>query len=177
MLLIDEIDKSDIDLPSDLLNILEDGMFVIPELERLPTNLPVSITTSDGGDPVSVEGGRIQCKEFPLVILTSNSERDFSPAFLRRCLRLDIPEPSVTRLGEIVAARLSGDPNIATRAAEMIKQFATDSEKTLLATDQLLNAVFLALQQEPASAKGNEPRAGILQLRDDLRNRLLRKLK
>lgn len=35
VLLIDEIDKSDIDLPNDLLNIFEEGAFEIPELTRL----------------------------------------------------------------------------------------------------------------------------------------------
>ena len=35
MLLIDEIDKSDVDLPNDLLNVLEEGEFRIPELVRI----------------------------------------------------------------------------------------------------------------------------------------------
>src|SRR4051794_41113184 len=36
VLLIDEIDKSDIDLPNDLLNVFEEGTFEVPELSRLP---------------------------------------------------------------------------------------------------------------------------------------------
>src|SRR5262249_15364466 len=40
VLLIDELDKSDIDLPNDLLNVLEEGEFSIPELERIADRLP-----------------------------------------------------------------------------------------------------------------------------------------
>ncbi len=40
VLLIDELDKSDIDLPNDLLNVLEEGEFAIPELERIADRLP-----------------------------------------------------------------------------------------------------------------------------------------
>ena len=39
-LLIDEIDKSDIDLPNDLLDIFEEGEFLIPELQRISQDHP-----------------------------------------------------------------------------------------------------------------------------------------
>jgi len=51
VLLIDEIDKSDIDLPNDLLNIFEEGYFVIEELQRLKKHQEyhtVTVQTSDG---------------------------------------------------------------------------------------------------------------------------------
>ena len=47
VLLIDEIDKSDIDLPNDLLHIFEEGFFEIPELERIKHIQPkVNVRTS-----------------------------------------------------------------------------------------------------------------------------------
>ena len=105
ILIIDEIDKSDIDLPNDLLTIFEEGRFEIPELSRLEKDetkpqkqsgrktskslITVGVRTaySDEAEStytqkkVEIEGGRITCKEFPLVILTSNGERDFPPRF------------------------------------------------------------------------------------------------
>jgi MoxR-like ATPase len=119
VLIIDEIDKSDIDLPNDLLTIFEEGRFEIPELARLekdgddtqnklePIAVKVRTAYIDEAEPstykdrkVTIKGGRIICKEFPLVILTSNGERDFPPAFLRRCLRLNMRDlRSCTFLG------------------------------------------------------------------------------
>jgi len=96
VLLIDEIDKSDIDLPNDLLHVFEEGQFEIPELLRIAEKLPtVKVRTADKAI-VEIHQGRVECKSFPFVILTSNGERDFPPAFLRRCLRLNIQEPSAT---------------------------------------------------------------------------------
>ena len=91
-LLIDEIDKSDIDLPNDLLNVFEEGEFTIPELARL-NQQSVTVMTADDGITAVVQGGRVTCAEFPFVVLTSNSERTFPSAFLRRCVRLEIPRP------------------------------------------------------------------------------------
>lgn len=79
VLLIDELDKSDIDLPNDLLNVLEEGEFAIPELERIADRLPggeADVLDHDG-NKVRIKGGRVQCRAFPFVVLTSNGERDF----------------------------------------------------------------------------------------------------
>jgi hypothetical protein len=46
VLLIDEIDKSDVDLPNDLLNVFEEGGFEIPELSRLPEEVEISCYAS-----------------------------------------------------------------------------------------------------------------------------------
>jgi MoxR-like ATPase len=156
VLLIDEIDKSDIDLPNDLLHIFEEGEFSIPELERIADELPtVDVQTAyrDVEEPtyektVTIAAGRVRCQQFPLVILTSNNERDFPPAFLRRCLRLDIQQPDADRLRQIVATQL--DEELAATAAELIKDFQTkrDNGSGDRATDQLLNAVYLITQQK-----------------------------
>ena len=79
VLLIDELDKSDIDLPNDLLNVFEEGRFEIPELVRLPADQRVvdSVMTADGTDRVTVQDGVVRCDEFPIVVITSNGEREF----------------------------------------------------------------------------------------------------
>lgn len=163
VLLLDEIDKSDLDLPNDLLNVLEEGLFDIPELSRLGEIFQVDIPPSDAGPAIPVTGGRITCQEFPVVLMTSNGERDFPPAFLRRCLRLTIPDPSEEKLTEIVRARLALDPATMLRAASLIREFhgrVRNGES--LATDQLLNAVYLALHQTNIAEQSQEELMNVL---------------
>ncbi|MDX2042530.1 MAG: MoxR family ATPase [Acidobacteriota bacterium] len=141
-LLIDEIDKSDLDLPNDLLHVFEDGEFVIPELERLDSDEPVTVKDFNGAS-VKIHKGRVQCRQFPFVILTSNGEREFPAPFLRRCLRLTMPEPTNdAALLRIVKARIQNDA-ITNLANELIGDFLKLRENRALATDQLLNAVYL----------------------------------
>ncbi|MFL6124096.1 hypothetical protein [Actinophytocola sp.] len=85
-LLVDEIDKSDIDLRSDLLTVFERGEFEIPELARIG-----GLAVADERFPIT--DGKVVCHQFPFVVLTSNGEREFSPAFLRRCVRFRTPDP------------------------------------------------------------------------------------
>jgi MoxR-like ATPase len=63
-LLVDEIDKSDVDLPNDLLNVLDTGHFVIPELRRL-AGRSVSIMDS-AGKGVLVNGDKVDSLSFRL---------------------------------------------------------------------------------------------------------------
>jgi MoxR-like ATPase len=143
VLLIDEIDKSDIDLPNDLLTIFEEGEFMIPELTRLPEDQQeVAIMTADQSYRELVRGGQVRCGEFPVIVLTSNGERDFPPAFLRRCIRLDITPPSYEKLARIVAAHLGDDP--LARSADVVQEFINIRETGgELAADQLLNALYM----------------------------------
>ncbi len=144
VLLIDEIDKSDIDLPNDLLNIFEEGRFEIPELSRLPeTDEDVSVFPSDSQDKVVITKGRVVCDEFPFVVLTSNAERELPAPFLRRCLRLDIKEPSLDKLKLIVKAHFGNDEEKIAEWNELITTFFEMSQSGNLATDQLLNAIYL----------------------------------
>jgi MoxR-like ATPase len=141
VLLVDELDKSDIDLPNDLLSVFEEGRFEIPELVRADADV-VGVRTYDPGVVAPIVGGRVQCSAFPIVVITSNGERDFPPAFLRRCLRLDLPEPSTEQLAAMVAAHFSDET--ASGAASLIASFQQRSaESGGLAVDQLLNAVHL----------------------------------
>ncbi|MGD1225650.1 hypothetical protein AB9Q10_45360, partial [Streptomyces krungchingensis] len=94
---IDEIDKSDLDLPNDLLNILEEGEYEIPELVRAARHTPAAeVMIAGTDDRVPVLRGRVRCRAFPFVVLTSNGEREFPPVFLRRCVRLcgEAPPPA-----------------------------------------------------------------------------------
>jgi MoxR-like ATPase len=151
ILLIDEIDKSDIDLPNDLLHVFEEGRYRIPELERLKQVSPrITVSTAyENQDPLAeIEAGQVQSNAFPFVILTSNGERDFPPPFLRRCLRLDMREPNREELAEIVQRHLT-EAGTLEKAQSLIQDFLQkrDTEGNDLATDQLLNTLYLLLQK------------------------------
>ncbi|GAA1921262.1 AAA family ATPase [Streptantibioticus ferralitis] len=154
VLLIDELDKGDVDLPNDLLAVFEDGSFEIPELARLPREQSeVQVFPDDpDGAPVPVVRGRVCCTQFPVVIITSNGERDFPPAFLRRCVRLDLPDPDEQRLREIVIAHLGEDALDAVDG--LLQDFLARRAPGELATDQLLNAVFLRAGGVDLGAEG-----------------------
>jgi MoxR-like ATPase len=73
VLLIDEIDKAEADLPNGLLETLGNGAFTVPWLD----------------DPVSANEGT----PTPLVVITTNEERELPAAFVRRCLVLNLQLP------------------------------------------------------------------------------------
>lgn len=141
-LLVDEIDKSDVDLPNDLLNVLDTGHFAIPELKRAAARHPVVRIAGRDGEPVAVHGGEITFTEYPFVVMTSNGERDFPAPFLRRCVQCQIPEPGEKELQGIVAAHFAGVP-LDDALREVIAEFVKTRGAVALATDQLLNAVHL----------------------------------
>jgi MoxR-like ATPase len=82
ILLIDEVDKSDYEFESLLLEILSDYQISIPEI------------------------GTVKAKTSPMVFLTSNNTRDISDALKRRCLHLYIPFPSVELEERIIRSRV-----------------------------------------------------------------------
>ena len=97
VLLIDEIDKSDLQLPNELLHLFEEGGYEIPQLRREarhPSASPAEVDTDDPGERAVIRAGRVQCRAFPIVVMTSNKERDFPPAFHRRCIRVEMPSPT-----------------------------------------------------------------------------------
>jgi MoxR-like ATPase len=145
VLLIDEIDKGDIDLPNELLDIFEVGEYGIPELERIADSTPlVRVRPADRGERVTIQDGRVGCREFPFVVMTSNGEREFPPAFLRRCVQLDLAQPDPERLRAIVHAQMG--PEALAAAHDLVADFLERREHGQLATDQLLNAVYLLHQ-------------------------------
>ncbi|MGW0669238.1 AAA family ATPase [Streptomyces sp. NPDC002746] len=143
VLLIDELDKGDVDLPNDLLTVFEDGTYDIPELARLRSTTAEVRFTGPDDERVTVRGGRVTCRVFPVVVITSNGERDFPPAFLRRCVRLDLKQPNEEQLRSIVGMHLG--TAAAQQAERLIEEFLRlrDTQAHDLATDQLLNAVHL----------------------------------
>ncbi|MGC7098413.1 AAA family ATPase [Amycolatopsis lurida] len=144
VLLIDELDKSEADLPNDLLSIFEDGEFSIDELARVRNRQPeVTVHTGDPQRTAVIHDGRVACNAFPIIVMTSNGERDFPPAFLRRCLQLRIENPDHEQLAAIVSSHLV-DENGDYRDV-LIQQFAERSKaEGGLPTDRLLDAVYLA---------------------------------
>jgi MoxR-like ATPase len=143
VLLVDELDKSDLDLPNDLLHVFEEGEFSIPELARIRDRAPaVGVYTDDPDRQATVVGGRVRASAFPFVVITSNGEREFPAAFLRRCLRVRLSTPDEAQLAAMVAAHFR-DAGAAHEA--LVRQFVERSRMgSGLAADQLLNAVYLA---------------------------------
>jgi MoxR-like ATPase len=156
VLLIDEIDKCDIDLTGDLLNVFEDGEFPIPELARMDEH-DAAVMTADADALVTVRKGQVRCLEFPFVVLTSNDDREFPKAFLRRCLRLEIKPPDKAKLLQMARALLdsatgtdpAGRPKLPAVdeviTEDLIEKFdAKRDGGAMLANDQLLNALVMA---------------------------------
>ncbi|WP_225829974.1 MoxR family ATPase [Streptomyces sp. NK08204] len=142
VLLIDELDKSDIDLPNDLLHIFEEGEFRIRELERLGrSRREASIGTADHGAPVVIRDGLVRCAEFPVVVITSNGERAFSPAFRRRCLEVELAPPDEHRLAAMIESHFGPELDASTR--ELVHSFLEQRGTGAIAADQLLNTVHL----------------------------------
>jgi len=145
LLLIDEFDKSDYDLPNDLLYILEAGEFEIPELKRIKERhpeIPVRLHNSDVKYPIV--SGKIACAEFPLIVITSNEERELPAPFLRRCIRLKISPPDKEQLLAITKKHFNNMTETDNEHAnELIKIFEELKKEDSVANDQLLNAVYL----------------------------------
>lgn len=156
-LLIDEIDKGDLDLANDLLNVIEEGVYDIPELRRLAGKREVR----DGfGRTPTIGDGRLECKQFPFVVMTSNAEREFPPPFLRRCIRLTIKPPEdADRLKEIVDSHLSHHLKKTDEDAvrTLIGSFLEHANTQEVATDQLLNAVFLTIGMADGASRTFAP--------------------
>src|SRR5262249_37072143 len=132
------------DLPNDLLGIFEDGEFPIPELERVRDRSPeVTVFTDDPRATTTIAGGRVMCHAFPMIVITSNGEREFPPAFLRRCLQLEMQAPNADQLAKMVANHLL-DPDSKHRQ-RLIDEFLERSEANGgLPADKLFEAVYLA---------------------------------
>jgi MoxR-like ATPase len=103
VVLVDEVDKAPRDFPNDVLNEVEDLSFQLPELGE--------VTVQAHPD------------RRPLIVLTSNSERDLPDAFLRRCVYYHIPFPDPERLERIVALQLQDLPSDSALTREAIELF------------------------------------------------------
>ncbi|MFE6821855.1 AAA family ATPase [Streptomyces sp. NPDC057690] len=143
VLLVDELDKSDIDLPNDLLHVLENGSYDVPELVR-HTAETARVHTSDPGLHAVVRHGRVECREFPVVVITSNGEREFPAAFRRRCLPLEMRPPTRAQLLAMVHNHFRALPTDAEALVDLFtSRIASGGTHSL---DQLLNAVQLTTE-------------------------------
>ncbi|MGC4120459.1 MAG: MoxR family ATPase [Myxococcales bacterium] len=137
VLLIDEIDKASFDLPHDLLHVFEEGGFDITELTRNEAAHRVfPCDSATAADRVDVGSGSIRSLHHPVVVMTSNGEREFPEPFLRRCVRLEIESPTREVLLAIVRNQLEDSvPD------ELLER--TLEQLSGQATDVLLQALFL----------------------------------
>lgn len=155
-LLIDEIDKGDLDLPSDLLEVLERGEFEIQELARYEQE-EVAVREWGSNRQHVLRRGRVQCTEFPFIVMTSNGERDFPPPFLRRCIRFSMPAPTSSVINRVVEAHLSQHVTDGGPVADLVEQFMRRIEGgEQVAVDQLLNAVFLLTGEKAPQGRQRE---------------------
>ncbi|MEK7485821.1 MAG: MoxR family ATPase [Planctomycetota bacterium] len=136
-LLIDEIDKADIEFPNDLLNELDEMNFFIPELSE-----------------------EVKAKCRPVIIITSNAEKELPDAFLRRCLFHYIAFPEPELMTDILHVHY---PDLKEKLlSNALKQFywlrtLTDLKK-LPSTSELIDWLFVLMK---AGLSEEEIRQGI----------------
>ncbi len=98
VLLIDEVDRVEVETEALLLEILSDYQVSIPEL------------------------GTVEAKQIPLVFLTSNNTRELSEALKRRCLYLHVDYPQMDREKEIVLTKVPGiSDNLADQISRIVR--------------------------------------------------------
>jgi len=107
VLLIDEVDRLDIEAEALLFEVLSEFQVSIPEL------------------------GTVQARTVPLVFLTSNNSRELSEALKRRCLYLHIGYPDVERERDIVLAQVPGiSQTLAHKVSQLVRSLrALDLKK------------------------------------------------
>jgi MoxR-like ATPase len=98
VLLIDEVDRVEVETEALLLEVLSDYQVSVPEL------------------------GTVEAKQIPLVFLTSNNTRELSEALKRRCLYLHIDYPDLEREKEIVLTKVEGiTDHLAEQVARIVR--------------------------------------------------------
>jgi MoxR-like ATPase len=98
VLLIDEVDRVELETEALMLEILSEYQVSIPEL------------------------GTIKAKQIPMVFLTSNNTRELSEALKRRCLYLYVGYPTVERERDIILSRVPGiTKNLAEQIAQVVR--------------------------------------------------------
>jgi MoxR-like ATPase len=163
VVLIDEIDKADIDFPNDLLEVL--GAFAF-DIDEMPAEEDAHCRAARGfGRRVEGVGG-----ERPIVVITSNREKQLPEPFLRRCLYIELkfPEDPAT-LATIIRKNLGADANaiaedLLKAAIDRFLQVRRQAQQTGAqkppATSELIDWIqVLHWQKEPATglADGRVP--------------------
>ncbi|MBE9091963.1 MoxR family ATPase [Microcystis aeruginosa LEGE 11464] len=110
VVLIDEIDKADRDFPNDLLLAIESRRFFIKET----------------GDLIQAND-----QAFPLIIITSNQEKNLPNAFLRRCIYHYIELPNQERLRKILTERFTdAEQEVIIKAVDRFLEVRTSQDET-----------------------------------------------
>ena len=105
VLLIDEIDKADIEFPNDLLRELDRMEFYVYETKET-----------------------VVAKHRPIIVITSNNEKELPDAFLRRCFFHYIRFPDADTMKDIVDVHYPGlKKELAQRGAQSLLRFARNS--------------------------------------------------
>jgi MoxR-like ATPase len=147
VVLIDEIDKADPDVPNSLLVPLGSFEFTVRDTR------PPRVVRARAGAP-------------PLVVITTNDERELPPAFLRRCLALELQGPDVNQLVAIAQAHF-GRTGVRRyrRIAEQIVELggqAGDGRGSKASTAEFIDAVRASLELKVEPDPGDDVWAGIL---------------
>jgi MoxR-like ATPase len=145
VVLLDEIDKADPDLPNNLLVPLGSLYFPGP-----------------AGDVW------VDKRSAPLVVVTTNNERDLPPAFLRRCIVLNLPRPGHDHLIRVAQAHFGnedGDRTLYEHAATAVLDIAARRKSRAPSTAEFLDFIRAcrALEVEPASSLWKDVLAATLQ--------------
>lgn len=145
VVLIDEIDKADIDFPNDLLLVLDRLWFTIDEAKEKGQKAPRY-------DALNGQERHERTHVLPLIIITSNREKELPKPFLRRCLFYYIEFPQKDKLEEIVNShfpnRLSTETvDIAIKRFLQLRQQKQFSWRKRPSTSELLDW-FLALERD-----------------------------
>ena len=127
VLLIDEIDKADIEFPNDLLQELDRMSFDVYETQQ-----------------------RIEAKERPIVVITSNNEKELPDAFLRRCFFHYISFPDRDTMRDIIEVHFPGiQKNLVTKAMEIFYDIReVPGLKKKPSTSELLDWLKLLLNED-----------------------------
>ena len=127
VLLIDEIDKADIEFPNDLLQELDRMSFDVYETQQ-----------------------RIEAKERPIVVITSNNEKELPDAFLRRCFFHYISFPDRDTMREIIEVHFPGiQKNLVSKAMEIFYDIReVPGLKKKPSTSELLDWLKLLLNED-----------------------------
>jgi len=143
VLLIDEIDKADLEFPNDLLAELDEMRFYIPETKE-----------------------EIAAKQRPMVVITSNSEKELPDAFLRRCVFHFIEFPNDEMMRKIVKVHF---PDLEKKMVDAaLKKFYEVRDRPSLAkkpsTSELIDWIhaLLALGVDAKSLQDEVPLLGVL---------------
>lgn len=148
VVLIDEIDKADLEFPNDLLAELDEMRFHIPETKE-----------------------EINAKHRPMVVITSNSEKELPDAFLRRCVFHFIEFPDEKLMRQIVRVHF---PKLEERVIKLgLKRFYHVRAQSHLrkppSTSELIDWIhaLLAMGVDPKILEKETPMLGVLIKKDE----------